>query len=321
MATTLPAKGYLDGPWSAGVCGTFTTARGEPILLAADLIVFVGSSGNEETLAGLQPGVRKVQIDVDPIASVAGRPADHLVVGDARLSLEAIQALMVEAGFSGTGYRDGGRLAGAFAIDPLTQELADKDWKLEPGHVDPRRVMGRMDSLLPDDCTVVIGAGHFMSFPIMYLSGKRRRFLYTYDFGCIGQAIPTAFGIAAADPSKPVVVFEGDGSAMMNIHEFDTIARYQPHMMVVVVNDGALGSEYHKLRSKKMDPEWSVIGPADFAAIGRGFGNPSGSIAHLDDVEREVNAFLNSDGPRIVDLRSTPTVISRRTRKAYFESE
>lgn len=212
-------------------------------------------------------------------------------------------------------------MAAAFDVEPLAQELQDKDWQLEPGQVDPRRVVGRMDEVLPDDCTVVIGAGHFMSFPIMYLSGKRRRFLYTYDFGCIGQAIPTAFGISSAEPSRRVVVFEGDGSAMMNIHEFDTLARYQPRLMVVVINDGALGAEYHKLRSKKMDPEVSVIGPADFASIGRGFGNPAGTIAELDDVDREVNAFLQSDGPRIVDVRSTPTVVSRRTRKAYFESE
>ena len=73
MATTLPAKGYLDGPWSVGVCGTFSTARGEPVLNAADLVVFVGSSGSEETLAGLRPGVRKLQIDLDPTAGLAGR--------------------------------------------------------------------------------------------------------------------------------------------------------------------------------------------------------------------------------------------------------
>jgi acetolactate synthase I/II/III large subunit len=321
LATTLPAKGYLDGPWSVGVCGTFSTARTEPIMAAADLVVFIGSSGSEETLAGVPPAARRLQLDREPTASLGGRPAEHLVVGDARLGLEAIQALMVEAGFSGPGYRDGA-YAEAFALDPLARELEQVDWELPQGQVDPRKVVGQLDRLLPEDCTVVIGAGHFMSFPIMYLSGRRkRRFLYTYDFGCIGQAIPTAFGIAVAEPSRPVVVFEGDGSAMMNIHEFDTIARYQPRLLVLVINDGALGAEYHKLRAKKMDPEWSVIGPADFAGIGAGFGNPAGTIQALGDVEREVEAFMAGSGPRIVDVRSSTTVVSRRTRKAYFESE
>src|SRR5690606_14957505 len=88
-------------------------------------------------------------------------------------------------------------------------ELAEPQ---DPGRVDPRRLMLELDELLADDAIVVIGAGHFWSFPIMYLPPRNRLFLYTIEFGSIGLALANGLGAAiAAGQDRQVLVVEGDG--------------------------------------------------------------------------------------------------------------
>jgi acetolactate synthase-1/2/3 large subunit len=309
-ATTLRAKGYLDGPWSVGICGDFSNAAAEALLAAADLVVLIGASGSLDTAIALPLAARTMEINTDPLVTIGGRTPDHLVHADATSALEAILRRLTEADYSAPGFR-GGSYTDLFSVDPVAADLEQAEWDIPVGTVDPRQVVRLLDKLLPEKCTIVIGAGHFFSFPAMFLSGRRtRRFLFTYDFGCIGQAIPTAFGVAVATPEHPTIVFEGDASAMMSIQELDTTARYQPRMLVFIMNDGVLGAEYHKLRSSHIDPKWSQVRPPHFGKVAEAFGNAGGIIAELADVEREVMAFGSGSGPRYVDVRTPPMVMS-----------
>jgi len=71
------------------------------------------------------------------------------------------------------------------------------------------------------------------------------------------------------------------------------------------MNDGALGAEYHKLKKKKHDPELAVLPSPDFAAVAAGFGNRSGMVTSLEQVEKEVAAFREGSGARVVDIRTS----------------
>jgi thiamine pyrophosphate-dependent acetolactate synthase large subunit-like protein len=320
FATTIRAKGYLDGPWSVGICGNIGSAKAEAVLSRADLVVFVGTSANTNVTAGggLFSNARTVQIDTDPTSTVGGHPADCLVVGDARLALEAILHLLTEADYRAPGIRSGADEE-AFKADALALELEEADWDLAPGEVDPRRLVGEFDRALPLDCTIVVGVGHFFTTPAVYLNGHRsRRFLFTYDFGCIGQAVPTAFGVAVADPSRPLVVFEGDVSALMHVHEFDTMARYAPRMLVVVLNDGGLGAEFHKLRAKGKNPSWSAIRPPDFGRLAEAFGVSGSTLDGPGQAAPLVERFLYDQGPHVVDARISRSVVARYYRKSFF---
>jgi hypothetical protein len=79
-------------------------------------------------------------------------------------------------------------------------------------------------------------------------------------------------GVAAARPDRTVVLFDGDGSLMMHVQELETIKRHRLNILIVVMNDGAYGSELHKLRAEGMPEDGSVFGYCDFAGVARGFG-------------------------------------------------
>ena len=65
--------------------------------------------------------------------------------------------------------------------------------------------------------------------------GHRPNFFYLQH--AMGLASSVGLGIALSKPSVPVVVFDGDGSLLMNLGGLSTLARYRPSNLVHVVFD------------------------------------------------------------------------------------
>jgi sulfopyruvate decarboxylase subunit beta len=65
--------------------------------------------------------------------------------------------------------------------------------------------------------------------------GHKPNFFYLQH--AMGLASSMGLGIALAQPSRKVVVFDGDGSVLMNLGGLTTLARYRPPNLVHVVFD------------------------------------------------------------------------------------
>ena len=65
--------------------------------------------------------------------------------------------------------------------------------------------------------------------------GHRPNFFYLQH--AMGLASSVGLGIALSKPRVPVVVFDGDGSLLMNLGGLSTLARYRPKNLVHVVFD------------------------------------------------------------------------------------
>ena len=133
-------------------------------------------------------------------------------------------------------------------------------------------VVEALEAALPQEWEMVNSGGHCSWFFAQMPSRPQEKFLTIREFGAIGNGISFAMGVAAARPDRTVVLFDGDGSLMMHVQELETIQRHGLNILIVVMNDGAYGSEVHKLRSEGMPEDGSVFGYCDFAGIARGFG-------------------------------------------------
>jgi sulfopyruvate decarboxylase subunit beta len=65
--------------------------------------------------------------------------------------------------------------------------------------------------------------------------GHRPNFFYLQH--AMGLASSVGLGIALSRPELPVVVFDGDGSVLMNLGGLTTMARYRPRNLVHVIFD------------------------------------------------------------------------------------
>jgi thiamine pyrophosphate-dependent acetolactate synthase large subunit-like protein len=313
LATTLPARGlFHDDPFCIGISGSFTPEVGLEYLLQADFVVAVGCSLALHAGGGgqLWPKAKMLQIDIDPVAVSQGQEvARHHLRADARLGVEALTAALP--------HRKPGWRSDAMAARIRDSKPDSHTFEIEPGLLDPRHVVEALEAALPQEWEMVNSGGHCSWFFAQMPSRPQERFLTIREFGAIGNGISFAMGVAAARPDRTVVLFDGDGSLMMHVQELETIRRHRLNILIVVMNDGAYGSEVHKLRSEGMSEDGAVFGYCDFAGIARGFGLPGRTFKNLDDLPKFVAEFAASGGAAVWDFHVSDKVVSPSIRRAH----
>jgi thiamine pyrophosphate-dependent acetolactate synthase large subunit-like protein len=316
LATTLLVKGWPgESDYHVGIAGLYASRIALEQFAEADCVIGVGASLNHYTLEGgyIFPNARYIQIDLKPRQLMGnGRVADCYLQGDARLTLEALEQMLAQEGVSGTGYRT------AEVRQALREaDLDPREFKIEPGTLDPRRASEVLDELLPAEVGVVSGAAHCSAWTMMAMQKRRAFHWAARAFGAIGQPLPTAIGAAVA-LQAPIVAVDGDASVMMHIGELDTAARLGARVLVVVLNDEALGAEFHKFVAKKMDTGSSAIPTPDLGAVARALGCRGAMVRTLDELAAGVQEFLNGAGPMLLDVRVSRSVVSVPYRRQHF---
>jgi thiamine pyrophosphate-dependent acetolactate synthase large subunit-like protein len=317
LATTLPARGlFHDDPYCLGISGSYTPEVGLEYLKEADLVIAVGCSLAYHAGGGgqLWPKAKMLQIDIDPVAVSQGQEvARHHLRADARLGVEALTALLPAGSRS-------------WRSEAMAKRIRDSKpdshvFEIEPGLLDPRDVVQALEQALPREWEMVNSGGHCSWFFAQMPSRAQEKFLTIREFGAIGNGISFAMGVAAAvaaaDKARPVVLFDGDGSLMMHVQELETIRRHGLTILIVVMNDGAYGSEVHKLRAEGLPEDGSVFGYCDFAGIARGFGLAGKTFKTLDGLPKLVEEFGASGAAAVWDFHVSDKVVSPTIRRAH----
>jgi len=117
--------------------------------------------------------------------------------------------------------------------------------------------------------------------------GHRPNFFYLQH--AMGLASSMGLGIALSKPDAHVVVFDGDGSVLMNLGGLTTLARYRPRNLVHVVFDN------ESLLSVGGFPTATSTG-SDLAAIAAAAGVPrTATVRTLEDFERAFAEALEAN--------------------------
>jgi thiamine pyrophosphate-dependent acetolactate synthase large subunit-like protein len=313
LTTTLPARGlFHDDLYCIGISGSFSTEVGLEYLAQADLVIVVGGSLAFHAGGGgqLWRKAKMLHIDIDPVAVNQGQEvARHHLRADARLGVEALTAALPAR-------------TKTWRTEAMAARIRDTKpdshvFEIEPGFLDPRDVVEGLEKTLPADWELVNSSGHCSWFFAQMPSRPQERFLTIREFGAIGNGISFGMGVAAARPDRPVVLFDGDGSLIMHVQELETIKRHRMNILIIVINDGAYGSEVHKLRSEGLPEDGSVFGYCDLAAIARGFGVEGKIVKRLEDLPKLVEEFAKSSGAAVWDFHVSDKVVSPTIRRAH----
>ncbi|MBM3344643.1 MAG: thiamine pyrophosphate-binding protein, partial [Betaproteobacteria bacterium] len=313
LTTSLPARGLFHHDiYCIGVSGSFSTELGLEYLAQADLVIVVGGSLAYHAGGGgqLWRKAQMLQIDVNPVAVAQGQEvARNHLRADARLGVEALTAALPA--------RANPWRTEAMAERIRTTKPDSQVFDIAPGLLDPRLVVEGLEQALPADWEMVNSGGHCSWFFGQMPSRPNERFLTIREFGAIGNGISFAMGVAAARPERPTVLFDGDGSFIMHIQELETIKRHKLNILIIVINDGAYGSEVHKLRAEQLPETGSVFGYNDFAAIARGFGIEGKTVRNLDELPKLVKEFSERGGAAVWDFHVSDKVTSPTIRRAH----
>jgi len=134
-----------------------------------------------------------------------------------------------------------------------------------------------------EDCLVVTIMGAVAAE--LHSLGHRSNFFYLQH--AMGLASSTGLGLAMCLPHQKVVVFDGDGSVLMNLGGLTTLARYRPANLVHVIFDN------ESLLSVGGFPTATSTG-SDLEALARGAGIARAStVRAIDEFTQTFDAAIH----------------------------
>ena len=321
IATTLREKNWLaDAEFHVGISGNYATRSAMGLFEEADCVIAVGASMNRHTtMAGLlYPNARYVHLDSRAgIIMGGGRPADCYVQTDARLGVEALDDALAKRSVQETGFRT------AETKKRLVNHFADPaEFHIEEGSLDPRDVCMALDEVIPTDVALLTGSGTASSgFGTVLCNRPRPYVLNSQFFGCIGQMFPAAMGAILGTGNKPAFLIEGDASFLMHLADFESAVRYEIPLLVVILNDQALGAEYHKMRAHKKKAELSTIRTPDLGAVGVSLGGKGRLVTTIEDLRKAAAEWVAKPSPMIIDARISRNVLSLSYRRMLYAKD
>ncbi|ODT82477.1 MAG: hypothetical protein ABS76_07610 [Pelagibacterium sp. SCN 64-44] len=306
----------FDGnPYSLSIAGGFARDICVEVCREADLAIAIGASLSSHTLyhGSLFPQAHVVQIDTHPVGYNHGTMvADEYLRGDAAKTVVALDESLAARGHSAPGIRT------PALARRIEEEPADAmDFAISPGTLDPREVTADLDRLMPADWDMICGSGHSSSFHAQMRRRAPGRYHAVREYGAIGNGISLAMGVKAAKPTSQVVLFDGDGSLLMNVQELETIRRHGMKILICIYNDGAFGSEIHVLRSEGVEDGEAVFGRGDFGAVARGFGLRGRVITEREQLAEALEEFVAGDTAMVWDIHVSDLVVAPNVRRNH----
>jgi acetolactate synthase I/II/III large subunit len=308
IGTSLRGRNFLaDAEYQVGVSGLYGTRTSFQLFEEADCVISVGATMNRYTTSEglLFSNARVVQIDATPHVSMAsGRGADCYLQADARAAIEALDLELAKRSVKITG----------FHTPEVRQQLKgnyedSRKFEIEPGLVDAREVCRLLDEIVPGNIPLATAGGAAGGFSHMLLNRPRPFVLSGHYFGTTGQMLPATLGAIVANGNKPMLLLDGDVGMMMVINDFDTAVRYNMPVLAIVLNDEALGIEYHMMTAKQLNAKLSVVPSPDMGAIAVAMGGRGRLARSVEDVRSAVEEWLARPGPMIVDVRISRNVV------------
>jgi acetolactate synthase-1/2/3 large subunit len=291
-------------PLYAGRPGTIGTRAANFIAQSADVILVLGSRLSIRQLsynwAGFAPHASVIWVDIDPAELAKPTLAPQLpIIADLR---SFVPGLLAAARTRPPAEHE---RWGAWCREIRARfEPREADYPVRAPAINPYHLVFALGRLIDASHVVACGdaTASIVPFQIMPLPDGARLFS---NSGCasMGYDLPAALGAAVAAPDRPVVCLAGDGSVMMNLQELQTLASWQPNLLLIILDNGGYLS-IRQTQSNFFGREFgaspaSGVSFPDFARVGASFGLPAEHLDGAGDWQGQLAGLLAAHGPRV----------------------
>ena len=311
LATSICGHGlFSENPWSLGISGGFSSPGADELISESDLILGFGVSFTQWTTKKgklIAPGASVAQIDIEAPKLGYQMSVQHALLGDAQATAEALLAELDRLGVSDAkqGRRNDRTRERIRAGDNHHSPHPDESNAL---HIDPRTLSKAVDEILPKDRVVASDSGHFCGWVPRYLRVLNpKASCLSHSFQSVGLGLPSAIGLAVANPGKLAVLGAGDGGFMMSIADLETVIRLGLRMCILIYNDSSYAAEVHYFRRHGYSVDIVQFPDTDFAAIARGYGARAATVRTVADLE-PVRRWVGEGAPGVflIDAKINP---------------
>jgi acetolactate synthase I/II/III large subunit len=201
----------------------------------------------------------------------------------------------------------------AWAESARADYLANLRHQPMPGDLQMGEVVAYLRERLPADAVITNGAGNFSVWAHRFYEFHRYGTQLAPCAGAMGFGVPAAVAAKLLYPERVVVCVAGDGDFLMSGQELATAVQYGAPIVVLVVNNGMLGTiRMHQERHYPGRPVATDLLNPDFVAFARSFGAFAALVERDEDFAPAFEAALAEGRPALIELRVDPEAISPR---------
>ena len=315
VATTASGKSVFPETHelALGVLGSFGQATANVTVGTADLVLAVGTRLNPSDTAGENPKLidprrqTLIQVDVEPKNVGWSFPCDHTVVGDAALVLAQLHAAVSATGAPSASMRT----ARKAELDAVRQEqgfFSDPDYHSDESPIMPQRLFTEICNATAEDAFITCDAGENRLFMTHFFRTRSAGSLIMPGIGAMGYAIPAALAAKLVYPDRQVLAVTGDGGFGMAMNGLLTARDENIPIVVVVLNNSALGWVKHGQQERVIASEFA---PTNFADVARAMGCHGVRVESPDDLPDAFAEALASPVATVIDVVTSRRVTFR----------
>jgi acetolactate synthase-1/2/3 large subunit len=306
VTASLMGLGSFPGsdPLWLGMPGMHGTYRANMSLGECDLLIGVGVrfddrvTGKTDTFAS---NAKIVHIDIDPTSIRKNVGVDIPVVGDCKLSLEALNEILDSTDI---GDLTPARQPWLSKIEQWksTQPLA---YNQNEERIKPQYVVQKLFELTEGNAIITTEVGQNQMWAAQYYHFDRpNQFITSGGLGTMGFGLPAAIGAQVAFPDKLVVDVAGDGSIQMNIQEMATAVQYCLPVKVAILNNGYLGMvrQWQQLFYDRRYACTCMQHAPDFTKLAEAYGAVGLRATRPSEVEAVLREAIQINRPVIMDF-------------------
>lgn len=295
-----------------GMVGMHGTYEANMAMQECDVLVAIGARFDDRVV-GLpsnfaQEGRKIIHIDVDPSTISKRVKVDVPIVGDVKVVLADLLALLDE-----TKERPDAEKMAAWqnkinswrAKDCLHYEKSNKVIK-------PQFVLEKLQEIGGDDMIVASDVGQHQMWCAQFLKFKKpRHWITSGGLGTMGVGLPYAIGASVANPDKTVVCVTGDGSIQMNIQELATAKGLGVAPKIILLNNQYLGMvrQWQELEYGGRYSQSLMVPTPNFEVLAKAYGHVGIVVDKPEDVEKALKDAFGKYKDQLVfiDFHVDPT--------------
>jgi acetolactate synthase I/II/III large subunit len=300
--TTLLGLGAMDehSTLALHMLGMHGSAYANYAVQECDCLISVGARFDDRVtgnLASFAPHAKIIHIDIDPSSISKNVDVDVPVVGDAKLSLEAMLPHIE--------YRE--RTAWIEQVAAWKSKFPFK-YLDDSVNAKPQYVLEAINAATNGDALFTTGVGQHQMWAAQFIRWRYPRQMITSGgLGTMGYGLPAAMGAQLGAPGKLVIDIDGDASFQMTSYEMATIAEYDIPVKIAILNNDFQGmvKQWQDLFYGKRYSQTIMKNP-NFAKLAEAYGIRGIRCDHKSDVEKTVKEMISHKGPILVDFYVEP---------------
>jgi len=171
-----------------------------------------------------------------------------------------------------------------------------------------------MRDALPSNAIICNGAGNFSGWWHRYWHYAAQPSQLAPTSGTMGYGLPAAVAAALRFKDRPAVCVAGDGDFLMNGQELATAAQYGADLLVIVVDNGSLGTiRMHQEREYPGRISATGLSNPDFVRLAEAYGGWAERVESTDQFAPALARALERKGIRLLHLVTDVEVITNQT--------